>query len=272
MNTPKIHLLFLAVFSAILISGCASHDHTIGNQPENNLSSSEKNNNHDEVEAADGTIEENDEAKEATDHQQEQQTESGTTNDITDKLKMDATLIKQPTNFPVEEEVKPEIKKNEANAYSVVYHSASGEELARFSGIRHDSVQAASDSIGEFMNGKEVEPFEEGKEDLGYGITGYGEGAAGHGYFSWKEGNWLMSIASINEDGMNNPGIAKKMVEYLETHKLPAPKDSGIVYADYPPGGEEVNVDIRWQDEEMIYQLETTKVPLDALEMATSVK
>ncbi|PWA13443.1 hypothetical protein DCC39_00695 [Pueribacillus theae] len=272
MNTRKVSLLFVAIVSASLIAGCVSNNHTMDSQTENSgLSPSEKNNNGDKVDAAEANAEENASDKEATNSHQNQ-TESKTTNDITEKLKMDAAFIKQPTNFPVKEEVKPEIVKNEENAYSIAYHSVSGEELAKFSGIRHDSVQAASDSIGDFMNGKEVEPFEEGKEDLGYGITGYGEGAAGHAYFSWKEGNWLMSIASINEDEMNNQEIAKKMVEYLETHMLPAPKDSGIVYAEYPQGGEKVNVDIRWQDEEMIYQLETTEVPLDALEMATSVE
>lgn len=81
-----------------------------------------------------------------------------------------------------------------------------------------------------------------------------------------------MNISSLTQDNMNNPGIAKKMVKYLESHTLPAPKDKGIVMVDYPQGSDSVNVDIRWQEDEMVYQLETTKVPLDALEMTTSVK
>lgn len=62
------------------------------------------------------------------------------------------------------------------------------------------------------------------------------------------------------------------MVDYLEEHSLPAPEDMGVVFIQYPQGGEDVNVDIRWQDEDKIYQLKTTKVPLDALEMAVSME
>jgi len=56
-------------------------------------------------------------------------------------------------------------------------------------------------------------------------MNGYGEGAAGHAYFSWEEGNWTMSLFSLTKDEMDHPSIARKMVDYLETHTLPAPND-----------------------------------------------
>ncbi|QOS78658.1 hypothetical protein JNUCC31_28815 [Paenibacillus sp. JNUCC31] len=110
------------------------------------------------------------------------------------------------------------------------------------------------------------------KVDLGHGIKGMVEGAAGSQYLTWEEGRWTLQIRSVSEDKMNNPGIAKKMVDYLESHTLPVPKDKGFVNVEYPSGGKSVNVTISWQDGKQIHQLHTNQVPLDALGMVVSVK
>ncbi|WP_336779783.1 hypothetical protein [Paenibacillus illinoisensis] len=108
--------------------------------------------------------------------------------------------------------------------------------------------------------------------DLGHGIKGMVEGAAGSQYLTWKEGRWTLQIRSVSEDKMNNPGIAKKMVEYLESHTLPAPKDKGFVNVEYPSGGKTVNVTISWQEGKQIHQLQTNQVPNNALGMVASVQ
>ncbi|MFX3649523.1 MAG: hypothetical protein ACE3K2_08880 [Paenibacillus sp.] len=108
--------------------------------------------------------------------------------------------------------------------------------------------------------------------DLGHGIKGMSEGAAGSQYLTWQEGRWTLQIRSVSEDEMNNPGIAKKMVEYLESHTLPVPKDKGNIKVEYPSGGKSVHVTISWQDGNKIHQLKTDQVPLEALGMAVSVK
>ncbi|CAI6039609.1 hypothetical protein PAECIP112173_00958 [Paenibacillus sp. JJ-100] len=108
--------------------------------------------------------------------------------------------------------------------------------------------------------------------ELGYGIKGLAEGAAGSQYLTWQEGRWTLQIRSRSEDQMNNPGIAKKMVKYLESHRLPAPKDKGLVHVQYTNGGDQVRVTISWQDGERIHQLKTDHIPLDALRMVVSVK
>ncbi|WP_458126610.1 hypothetical protein [Paenibacillus sp. Z3-2] len=108
--------------------------------------------------------------------------------------------------------------------------------------------------------------------DLGHGIKGMNEGAAGSQYLTWQEGRWTLQIRSVSEDEMNNPGIAKKMVEYLESHTLPVPKDKGYIKVEYPSGGKSVHVTISWQDGNKIHQLKTDQVPLEALGMAVSVK
>lgn len=44
------------------------------------------------------------------------------------------------------------------------------------------------------------------------------------------------------------------------------------MFVEYPQGGEGVNVDIRFQVGDMLYQLSTEKVPLEALEMTVSLE
>ncbi|MCG3420967.1 hypothetical protein [Oceanobacillus jordanicus] len=185
------------------------------------------------------------------------------------ELKMSESNVKLPTAFP-KREVSPSIEINKEKEYKVSYN-AEAEKVGSFSGKQYASSEEAIQAIEEFSNGKKVGSFEEGAVNLGHEITGYGEGATGHQYFSWEEGNWLLSISSLTQDEMDHAGIAKKIVEYLETHMLPAPEEKGIVYIDYPQGGNEVSVDVRWQEDNMIYRLQTTRVPLDALEMTASV-
>lgn len=188
---------------------------------------------------------------------------------VKSELKISEPEVKLPTAFP-EREVKPFIEKNEGNKYTISY-SKEAEEVATFSGTQYASTEEAIQTVQNFSNGKKVGPFDEGAVDLGHGITGYGEGATGSQYFSWEEGNWLLSIRSLTMDEMDHPEIAKKIVEYLETHMLPAPGEDGIVYINYPQGGNEVSVDVRWQENNMVYRLQTARVPLEALEMSASV-
>lgn len=166
------------------------------------------------------------------------------------------------------------ITTNEADSYAVSYMDDQG-ELAEISGTLYENLDGSEQEIMDFMNGKNQGPVSDNKndgKDLGYGITGYMLAGLGSTHFSWEEGNWLFSITSVAEDKMDNVGIAKKIVDYLEDHYLPAPNDQGIVYIHYPQGGEEVEVDIRWQAGNMIYRLKTARVPLDALEMTVLMK
>lgn len=167
-----------------------------------------------------------------------------------------------------------DITTNEANSYTVDYKDDQG-ELAEVSGTLYESFDESEQEIMDFMNGRIQESISDNKndgEDLGYDITGYMLAGLGNTHFSWEEGNWLFSITSVAEDKMDSPEIAKKMVGYLENHYLPAPNNQGVVYIQYLQGGEEVNVDIRWQDGNVIYQLKTNRVPLDALEMIVSME
>lgn len=201
--------------------------------------------------------------------------------DISSELKMNPVNVLLPSEFPTDDpsSVSADITTNEEDHYTVNYTDDQG-DLAEVSGTIYEPPEMADQEMTNFTDGIFiVEPNNETEEakdelgtDLGHGITGYGIGSTGKSDFSWKEGNWQFSIHSRLEDQMNSSGIAQKIVDYLENNMLPAPKDQGMIYINYPQGGEEVDVDIRWQEEEMIYQLHTTRVPLEALEMTVSME
>lgn len=273
MKKKTIPQFLIIGLCGIMLIGCSNNDEPTGTSSSTTES--------EEVESTDTTNSESssavsetssEETASSSTDQESQETPSNEPNDISSEFKMIPELVLLPTTFPTTEpsSVTANLITNEGDNYTVSYTDVQG-ELAEVTGTIYENPASASEELGTFLNGKSVEPHEEGSSDLGYGITGYGEGAAGTQQFSWQEGNWLFSIRSVSEDQMDNPGIAKKIVAYLEEHYLPAPKDQGIVYIQYPQGGEEVNVDIRWQKNNIIYQLKTTRVPLDALEMVVSM-
>ena len=277
MKKKTIPQFLIMGLCGMILIGCSNNDDTTDTSASTNESkvvstdttSSESNSDNSETSNSSSS----EEATSSSTNQESQETPSNELVDVSSELEMIPELVLLPTTFPTTEpsSVTADLIINEGDNYTVSYTDVQG-ELAEITGTVYENPALASEELGTFLNGKSVEPHEEGSSDLGYGITGYGEGAAGTQQFSWQEGNWLFSIRSVSEDQMNNPGIAKKIVAYLEDHYLPAPKDQGIVYIQYPQGGEEVHVDIRWQDNNIIYQLKTTRVPLEALEMVVSMK
>ncbi|MCF7754859.1 hypothetical protein KQ941_10440 [Paenibacillus xylanexedens] len=203
---------------------------------------------------------------------------------VRNQLKMkDAAL---PTSFTLDKgtSLGAAILSNTADAFKVNFY-ATAQSVAI-----NDQSLTASDSKIPVLASYEVKTYKDPNQpeifpetdlkdipadmavDLGHGIKGMSEGAAGSQYLTWQEGRWTLEIRSVSEDEMNNPGIAKKMVEYLESHTLPVPKDKGYIKVEYPSGGKSVHVTILWQDGNQIHQLKTDQVPLEALGMAVSVK
>lgn len=273
MKKKTISKFLIMGLCGIILIGCSNND----DPTETSSSTSET----EEVESTDTTSSKSSSAVSETSSEEvtsssadqtRQEIPSNEPIDVSSELEMIPELVLLPTTFPSTDPslVTANLINNEGLSYTVSYADVQ-EELAEVTGTVYENPASASEELGTFLNGKSVEPHEEISSNLGYGITGYGEGAAGTQQFSWQEGNWLFSIRSVSEDQMDNPGIAKKIVAYLEDHYLPAPKDHGIVYIQYPQGGEEVHVDIRWQDNNIIYQLKTTRVPLEALEMVVSM-
>lgn len=191
--------------------------------------------------------------------------------EVRSELKMDSAVVLLPTYLP--ENNRSNIVTNSEDDYTVAYTDEQGNDLASVSGTIYTDVNTALAEMEANMNGAvSVTPNEESAVDLGYGITGYGEGAAGSQYFSWEEGNWDFTIHSLSVDEMDAPGIAKKVVDYLEENSLPAPSEKGMILIDYPQGGESVSVDIIWQKENRVYEITTSQVPIEALEMVVSME
>lgn len=191
--------------------------------------------------------------------------------EVGSELVMDPAVVLLPTYLP--ENNNASIVTNSEDEYTVAYTDEQGNDLAAVSGTIYTDADTALAEMEAKMNGAvSVTPNEETAVDLGDGITGYGEGAAGSQYFGWEEGNWDFTIHSLTMDEMDAPGIAKKIVAYLEENSLPAPSEKGLILIDYPQGGDTVSVDIMWQKENRVYELSTSQVPLEALEMVVSME
>lgn len=144
------------------------------------------------------------------------------------------------------------------------------------------SVENPSDAVTEqhFDSEEEaVEAIENYREieqtntDLGYGIEGFIEGATGHQYISWNEGNWLIEIdfpldpQYAVEEYEDGEAMARTIVEYLEGHMLPPPDQRGVIrirgFNEHPETA------IRWQKGKTVYEIyEEVSDPIDALQIA----
>lgn len=131
--------------------------------------------------------------------------------------------------------------------------------FASYQKVSYQSLNSAQQAVNPiFDNG--------GKSlDLGYGITGYQQGAAGSTYLNWQEGNWNLSVRGGNDSQQNPQELAKEMVTYLETAYLPAPKTVGQITVDLLAN----NATVSWQVDQIVYTI-THSDPLSALAMTVS--
>lgn len=215
---------------------------------------------------------------------QTQQSANDVIKDIRSQLKMKNASL--PTSFSLEKgkHLTASITSNTSDAFHINFYStdksvAVNDDSLTASGSKEPVLASYEVKTYKDPNSTDIFPETDLKDipkdmtvDLGHDIKAVAEGAAGSQYLTWTEGRWTLQIRSVSQDNMNNPGIAKRMVEYLESHTLPAPKDKGFVNVQYPSGGKSVNVTISWQDGKQIHQLQTEQVPLEALGMVVSVK
>lgn len=284
-------MLPLSLAFAISAAGCSGTDDAGSPAPEDSQQeqttvpddqNSEPGADENEAEA-DGT-EEN-----STEEDNGQSGSTQTTEDVIGKvkgqLKMENAIL--PASFPLKEgtHLSASIEEDKTDSYQVTFYqtnevvpvndpSLTPDGNAPVVAVFKAHNKTAADNEQELfppMSVDEEIPAEMAI-DLGHGIKGMAEGAAGHKYLSWKEGNWILQIRSVSEDQMDDQAIARQMVDYLETHYLPAPHDDGRIKVHYRQGGNEVENDIYWEDGERIYELKTKKVPLEALEMTISTK
>lgn len=131
----------------------------------------------------------------------------------------------------------------------------------------YDSPEQAAAQI------KGYEKVEQTNIDLGHGIKGLQEGAAGHEYLYWNEGRWLIKVDFPTDPQYKIDGyegaedMAKKVVDYLEKNYLPAPDDKGVItingFKEHP------ETVVKWQKGKTVYTITSKeKEPFDALDTA----
>lgn len=104
--------------------------------------------------------------------------------------------------------------------------------------------------------------------DLGYGITGYQQGAAGSTYLNWQEGNWSLTVRGQNGSDQDPVATAKEMVTYLEEAFLPVPQTLGQINVDLASSGYQSS-QVTWQVGDIVYRV-THQDPIGALQVAVS--
>lgn len=135
--------------------------------------------------------------------------------------------------------------------------------IASFEKKTYASNEIAAGAVNQIIDngGKQI--------DLGYGIKGYQQGAAGSSYLSWQEGNWSMSVRASNIEGEVAEPLAKEVVAYLEKAMLPAPQNTGQITLNVENNGEYQTNSVVWQKGPVVYTSQHFD-PLQAVKMTVS--
>lgn len=135
--------------------------------------------------------------------------------------------------------------------------------IASMEKITFGSADEAKNEVGKIEDyaGKEV--------DLGYGLTGYMQGAAGSSYLTWPEGNWNVTIKASNIDGEDPTVLGKEVVAYLEESMLPIPEPDGNIQLEVGENGDYQTNSVAWQKGTVVYKVHHFNA-MQAVKMATS--
>ena len=135
--------------------------------------------------------------------------------------------------------------------------------IASFEKETYASNEAAASAVNQIIDngGNPI--------DLGYGITGHQQGAAGSTFLSWQEGNWSLVVRASNINGEVAEPVAKETVAYLETAMLPAPQTVGQISLTASTSDSYQTNSVVWQEGAVVYTIQHFD-PLQALKMAVS--
>lgn len=140
--------------------------------------------------------------------------------------------------------------------------------IAILKATRYESAEQAAQQINyedhSSIGGHEV--------DLGFGIKGYSEGAAGSQYIGWNEGRWSFEMRGLTEQGEEVSKEAKNLVAFLEKHTLPVPHDLATAKLDVTNNHNDQKQSISWQEDKVVYEVEMNKDAQDLLELTTSIQ
>ncbi|ORX23047.1 photosystem II stability/assembly factor-like protein [Thermoanaerobacterium sp. PSU-2] len=97
----------------------------------------------------------------------------------------------------------------------------------------------------------------------------WGEVYQGKGKYSvqWREGRWTVEVNSPDKPQID---LAKQMVKYLQNYNLPVPLNKGLIVVNVSKNKTTTN--IYWTKESSVYYINYNFKPVDALQMAVSMK
>lgn len=135
--------------------------------------------------------------------------------------------------------------------------------IASFERMTFQSEAEAKSEVGK------LEDYGGQTVDLGFGITGYQQGAAGSTYLTWPEGNWNLTIKASNSEGEDPVALGKDVVAYLEEKMLPAPNTDGTIQLDVGENGDSQTNSVIWQEKNVVYKVHHFNA-MQAVKMAAS--
>ncbi|HEU5140205.1 MAG TPA: hypothetical protein VFT51_09530 [Bacillales bacterium] len=144
-------------------------------------------------------------------------------------------------------------------------------QLGVFGGTLYEDQEKAAGQVRYFK-------VENGNLDIGYDIMAREGAGAGHVYISWNEGRWLFQIDSpTNPDYLfdgygTRKEVAKNIVAFLEENWNPPPPSDQYGYINVSLWKDSHGITIRWQEDRMVYHIQTHQSPLAGMKMAVSRK
>ncbi|WP_130859318.1 hypothetical protein [Gracilibacillus phocaeensis] len=165
-------------------------------------------------------------------------------------------------------EEQAKVSDNEANTEPDSQDSSKEEQI-------HETSYASEEKAVNRLGLESYREVEDTNINLGHGIEGFAEGAAGHTYISWNEGKWLIEVDAPTDPSYmvanyeDDEALAKAVVDYLEDNYLPAPDQRGII--EINAFNEHPQTTIKWQKGSTVYMIdEKVPDPLTALEIAVN--
>lgn len=189
--------------------------------------------------------------------------------------------VKLPMSLPVSEGYHlSAVTNSEQNQYSVMFLETEqpipidNEELenkegnvATLKATRYTTPQLAANEIDH--QNHSVSGAQE--VDLGFDLKGYRDAGAGAQFIGWNEGRWSLDMRALTEQEDSIVEEATKIVQFLEKNTLPIPQEWGAVKFDASNKSGLHTQHIVWQEDAIVYEIETTKSTIEALEIAVSI-
>lgn len=255
----------MGVMLSLLVAGCGAEDSEEVTEPEQ------------EVPAAPDSPDEVEDQEPEEDSAQQPEENETVTDDVKEQLTTEVPVVLPEDIEALMGAGVSAVTQSDSGSYMVAFYRTVSavpvndpslgereEPFAVFKGTRLGSAEEAAAEIN-YQDTGESDGLSD--VDLGHGITGVREGAAGSQYISWNEGRWSLAVRAMTDQGDSLIEDAKAIVAFLEEHLLPAPHQIGAAQFDATDDGD-WNQLIVWQEEDVLYEITTTEDYETALEFA----